>query len=108
MAEENETGLINSTGTMNATLAFAQEDIQTDDLVNETIDLGNNTGMIGMDYDIKMKLNGTIDIHSTIAEAFKSKVTTDIIGAIQSEQAFIGPNTVVKEAELTEAYGYLV
>ena len=28
---------------MNTTLAFAQEGFQTDDLVNETIDLGNNT-----------------------------------------------------------------
>jgi hypothetical protein len=28
----------------NATLAFAQEGFQTEDLVNETIDLGNNTG----------------------------------------------------------------
>ena len=27
----------------NATLAFAQEGFQPDDLVNETIDLGNNT-----------------------------------------------------------------
>ena len=28
----------------NATLAFAQEGFQTDDLINETIDIGNNTG----------------------------------------------------------------
>jgi hypothetical protein len=28
----------------NATLAFAQEGFQTDDLINETIDMGNNTG----------------------------------------------------------------
>jgi hypothetical protein len=27
----------------NATLAFAQEGFQTDDLINETIDMGNNT-----------------------------------------------------------------
>ena len=92
----------------NATLAFAQEDFQTKDLVNETIDLGNNTGKMGMDYDNKTKLNGTINVYSTIGEAFKSKVTTDIIGAIQAAQASVGPNSVVKEAELTEAHGFLV
>jgi hypothetical protein len=43
MVEENETGLVNSTGILNATLAFAQEGFQTEDLVNETIDIGNNT-----------------------------------------------------------------
>ncbi|HJU59788.1 MAG TPA: hypothetical protein VJ583_08565 [Nitrososphaeraceae archaeon] len=41
--------------------------------------------MMGMDdASMKMKLNGTINVESTIAEAFKSKVTTDIIGAIQT------------------------
>jgi hypothetical protein len=43
MVEANETGLVNSTGMINATLAFAQEGFQTEDLVNETIDIGNNT-----------------------------------------------------------------
>jgi hypothetical protein len=43
MVEANETGLVNSTGMLNATLAFAQEGFQTEDLVNETIDIGNNT-----------------------------------------------------------------
>ena len=109
MVEENETGLVNSTGMLNATLAFAQEGFQTDDLVNETIDIGNNTGMKGMDYDdSKMKLNGTIEVERTIAEAFNSKVTTDMIGAIQAAQASIGANSFVKEAELTDAHGYLV
>ena len=55
-----------------------------------------------------MNLNGTIDVESTIAEALKSKVTTDIIGAIQAAQASVGANSVVKEAELTYAHGYLV
>jgi hypothetical protein len=31
-----------------------------------------------------MDLKGTINVETTIAEAFKSKVTTDIIGAIQA------------------------
>jgi hypothetical protein len=55
-----------------------------------------------------MDLNGTINVETTIAEAFKSKVTTDIIGAIQAAQASIGANSVVKEAELTHAHGYSV
>jgi hypothetical protein len=93
---------------MNATLAFAQEGFQTEDLVNETIDLGNNTGTMGMDSDNKTKLNGTIDVHSTIHEAFKSKTTTDIIGAIQAAQSNLGANSYVKEAELTTIHGYLV
>jgi Peptidase propeptide and YPEB domain len=52
--------------------------------------------------------NGTINVESTIAEAFKSKVTTDIIGAIQAAQASVGENSIVKEAELTHTHGYLV
>src|SRR5215211_7210761 len=55
-----------------------------------------------------MNWTGTIDVESTIAEAFKSKVTTDIIGAIQAAQASVGANSFVKEAELTHAHGYLV
>jgi hypothetical protein len=95
---------------MNATLAFAQEGFETEDLVNETIDLGNNTGkMGGMDSDdSKMKLNGTINVETTMAEAFKSKITTDIIGAIQAAQTSVGPNSFVCSAELTHARGYLV
>ncbi|HET8858229.1 MAG TPA: plastocyanin/azurin family copper-binding protein [Nitrososphaeraceae archaeon] len=38
MSMGNDTSMM-----MNATLAFAQEGFQTEDLVNETIDLGNNT-----------------------------------------------------------------
>jgi len=94
----------------NATLAFAQEGFQTKDLVNETIDLGNNTGKMAMDSDDnKMtKLNGTINVEKTMAEAFKSKITTDIVGAIQAAQASIGPNSFVCSAELTPAHGSLV
>ncbi|MGE3859152.1 MAG: PepSY domain-containing protein [Nitrososphaeraceae archaeon] len=121
-AQGNKTGLvendkimsINSTlesMPMNATLAFAQEGFQTEDLVNETIDLGNNTGKMGMDTDdskMMTKLNGTINVEKTMAEAFKSKITTDIVGAIQATQTSLGPNTVVRSAELTHAHGYLV
>ena len=123
-AQGNDTGMTmsNNTGmTMNATLpttiisnatlVFAQEGFQAKDLINETIDLVNTTGKMGMDYDDnnKMtKLNGTINVEKTMAEAFKSKITTDIIGAIQAAQASVGPNSFVCSAELTHAHGYLV
>jgi hypothetical protein len=109
MVEENETGLVNSTGILNATLAFAQEGaITPEGINNNTMSMGNDTtGMKGM-TDYNMKLNGTINVESTIAEAFKSKITTDIIGAIQAAQASVGANSFVKEAELTDAHGYLV
>ena len=101
MSMGNDTSMM-----MNATLAYAQDD---------------TAGMMGMeDEDMMMtmsnqseggemmSLNGTINVESTIAEAFKSKVTTDIVGAIQAAQASIGANSFVKEAELTDAHGYLV
>ena len=56
----------------------------------------------------KGNLTGSIDVEKTIAEAFKSKVTVNIIDAITAAQNSIGPNSFVKEAELTHGYGYLV
>jgi hypothetical protein len=98
-------GLNNSSsGSNNTGNAFAQMDSDSQMMGNDT------SGMMGMgDEGMEtMKLNGTIKVESTIAEAFKSKVTTDIIGAIQAAQASVGANSVVKEAELTHAHGYLV
>jgi len=81
----------------------------------------NNTEMMGMDEDDEgimmtamsnqseeMKLNGTIDVKSTIGEAFKSKVTVNIIDAINTAQSNVGANSFVKKAELTAAHGFLV
>ncbi len=88
---------------------FAQEGAITPEGMNNTMSMENDTGMMGMkDDDSMMKLNGTINVETTMAEAFKSKITTDIIGAIQAAQGFIGPNTFVCSAELTDAHGYLV
>ena len=56
----------------------------------------------------KVNWTGTIDVKSTIAEAFKSKVTVNIIDAINTAQTNVGANSFVKEAELTDAHGYLV
>ena len=94
---------------MNATLAFAQEDAITPEEMNNTMSMGNETGMMGMENKNNMtNLNGTIKVESTIAQAFKSKVTTYIIGAIKAAQASVGPNSFVKEIELEEAHGFLV
>ena len=55
------------------------------DLEDSPMMMEEDMEMMGMDdASMKMKLNGTINVESTIAEAFKSKVTTDIIGAIQT------------------------
>ena len=83
-------GLNNSSSSNNIGNAFAQTDSEDSSM------MGNDTGMMGMDNDdedmmttmssnqseggMKMiNLNGTIEVERTIAEAFKSKVTTDII-----------------------------
>ena len=66
------------------------------------------TKMSNQSEEMKMKLNGTIDVKSTIGEAFKSKVTVNIIDAINTAQSNVGANSFVKEAELTAAHGFLV
>jgi uncharacterized membrane protein YkoI len=102
-------GINNSNNGIN--IVYAQEGAITPEGMNDTMSMGNNTGMMmGMenDDDMMMNFNGTIDVEKTMAEAFKSKITTDIIGAIQAAQASVGPNSFVKEAELTPAHGFLV
>jgi len=56
----------------------------------------------------KANLTGTIDVDKAIADAFKSKVTVNIIDSITTAQNSVGPNSTVKEVELTEAHGFLV
>lgn len=56
----------------------------------------------------KGNITGSIDVERTIADAFKSKITINIIDAITKAQSSVGPNSFVKEAELTHVYGYLV
>jgi hypothetical protein len=101
-------GIITNSGSNNINSAYAQEGAITPEGINNTMGNGSDTMKMGMNYDSKMKLNGTIDVHSTMAEAFKSKITTDLIGAIQAAQASVGPNSFVCSAELTHAHGYLV
>ena len=89
--------------------AFAQMD-PDDSLMMEDMEM-DDEGMMMSNQSEGMKMmnfNGTIDVGTTIAEAFKSKITTDIIGAIKAAQTNVGANSFVKEAELTPAHGYLV
>ena len=94
-----------TTMTMNATLAYAQEDemMEMDD-EDMTMTMPSNQSK---DMEM-MDLNGTIDVKSTIGEAFKSKVNVNIIDAITTAQSNVGANSTVKEAELTAAHGFLV
>jgi uncharacterized membrane protein YkoI len=90
--------------------AFAQMDLEDSQMMEDGMKM-NDTSMTMSNQSEGMKilnLNGTIDVESTIAEALKSKITTDIIGAIQAAQASVGANSFVKKAELTHAHGYLV
>ena len=109
---------INYSSNNNTGNAYAQ--MESDDSPT----MQDDTEMMGMDDDaegmmmttpmsnqseeMKMKLNGTIDVKSTIGEAFKSKVTVNIIDAINTAQTNVGANSFVKEAELTAAHGFLV
>ncbi len=108
---------INYSSSNNTGNAFAQ--MESDDSPT----MQDDTEMMGMDDDdegmmsttmsnqseeTKMKLNGTIDVKSTIGEAFKSKVTVNIIDAITTAQSNVGANSFAKEAELTAAHGFLV
>ena len=70
----------------------------------------NNTTTTNDTSQMQEKVNftGTIDVKSTIGEAFKSKVTVNIIDAITTAQSNVGANSFVKEAELTAAHGFLV
>jgi uncharacterized membrane protein YkoI len=68
----------------------------------------NTTTNATSEMQDKVNWTGTIDVKSTIAEAFKSKVTVNMIDAITTAQTNVGANSFVKEAELTDAHGYLV
>ena len=96
----------NSIGT-----AFAQMDPEDPSMI-ENMEMGDEDKMTTMSNQSEgmkmMKLNGTIDVKSTIGEAFKSKVTVNIIDAITTAQTNVGANSFVKKAELTPAHGYLV
>jgi uncharacterized membrane protein YkoI len=97
-------GLISAIGIVGISNISAQEagttttTAGTTNATSDTSQMGNQTE----------KLTGSIEVDKTIAEAFKSKVTVSIIDAITAAQNSVGPNSVVKEAELTHAHGYLI
>lgn len=91
----------------NLVKAFAQiepEDIQSESMgQSDTMGMANQSESTGM-----MNWTGTINIHETIGEAFKSKINGTLIDAITTAQNSVGPNSFVKEAKLTEAHNYLI
>ena len=90
--------------------AFAQMDPE-DSAMMEDMEMDDGMRTMSNQSDgMKMMMNwtGTIDVKSTIGEAFKSKVTVNIIDAINVAQTNVGANSFVKKAELTPAHGYLV
>jgi len=102
---------INNGNSNNIGTAFAQmdpedpsmmEDMEMDDQDMMTTMSNQSEGMKMMNW------TGTIDLKTTIGEAFKSKVTVNIIDAINAAQTNVGANSFVKKAELTPAHGYLV
>ena len=86
--------------------AFAQMDPENPPLMEED----KRIGIMTMSNQSEPMVNwtGTIDVKSTIGEAFKSKVNVNMIDAIKTAQASVGLNSTVKEAELTHAHNYLV
>lgn len=80
------------------------EDVQMTELMNQS----DNMGMSNQNESTKMNWTGTIDVHSTIGEAFKSKINVNIIDAITTAQNSVGQNSFVKSAELTHAHNYLI
>jgi len=106
----NYSNSINTTGNAYAQMESDDSPIMQDD--TEMMGMDDNEGMMtpmsNQSQEMKMKLNGTIDVKSTIGEAFKSKVTVNIIDAITTAQSNVGANSFVKEAELTAAHGFLV
>ena len=94
-------GIISAMGITGISNISAQEMAGT---TNTTTTATNATS----EMQDKVNWTGTIDVKSTIGEAFKSKVTVNIIDAINTAQTNVGANSFVKEAELTPAHGYLV
>src|SRR5215204_394427 len=103
------TGINNNNNSIGT--AFAQMDPE-DPAMMEDMEMNDQNMMTTMSNQSEgmkmMNWTGTIDVKSTIGEAFKSKVTVNIIDAINAAQTNVGANSFVKKAELTPAHGYLV
>ncbi len=96
---------INNNNNSNTWNAFAQVDPENPPMMDEStaMTMPNQSEPTKM-----MNWTGTVEVESTIVEAFKSKVKVDIIEAIKAAQGSVGLNSTVKEAELTHAHNYLI
>src|SRR5687767_561934 len=87
--------------------AFAQ--MNSEDLpIAEMMDDKTVTMTTSNQSEPMVNWTGTIEVESTIGEAFKSKINVNMIDAIKAAQGSVGLNSTVKEAELTPAHNYLV
>ena len=87
--------------------AFAQINPENPPVMEEDKSIGIMT-ISNQSEPEMMNWTGTIDVESTIGEAFKSKVNVNMIDAIKAALVNVGLNSTVKEAELTHVHNYLV
>ena len=87
--------------------AFAQINPENPPVMEEDKSIGIMT-ISNQSEPEMMNWTGTIDVESTIGEAFKSKVNVNMIDAIKVALVNVGLNSTVKEAELTHVHNYLV
>jgi uncharacterized membrane protein YkoI len=86
--------------------AIAQMEPENPPLMEEDKSIGIMT--MSNQSEPMVNWTGTINVKSTIGEAFKSKVNVNMTDAIKAALVNVGLNSTVKEAELTPAHGYLV
>jgi hypothetical protein len=98
-------GVINYNNNANLGNAFAQVDPENPPMM-EAMDESDTMTM--SEFKPMINWTGTIEVDSTIGEAFKSKINVNITEAIKAAQASVGLNSFVKEAELTDTHNYLV
>ena len=95
-------GINNNIG--NAFAQMSSEDLPMEEMMkDETV-----TMTMSNQSEPKVNWTGTIEVESTIGEAFKSKINVNMIDAITAAQGSVGLNSTVKEAKLTHAHNYLV
>ena len=95
-------GINNNIG--NAFAQMSSEDLPMEEMMkDETV-----TMTMSNQSEPMVNWTGTIEVESTIGEAFKSKINVNMIDAIKAAQGSVGLNSTVKEAELTPAHNYLV
>jgi hypothetical protein len=95
-------GINNNIG--NAFAQMSSEDLPMAEIMeNETV-----TMTMSNQSEPMVNWTGTIEVESTIGEAFKAKINVNMIDAIKAAQGSVGLNSTIKEAELTHAHNYLV